>query len=235
MSQFSLFIPRVLSNITEKNIREVFLSLGYGIVSKVRFAKIENDETYNRAYVYFNYWFSNTFVAHFQAKLEAGQGEYIVYDMPRYWIVLKNRDELQEEEEDNEDNAMESILSEMDDAEEQMPEESTDTVSTDYVEMLEKENRLLKERLQKNDEKWEKCRDKTRYLLEEIKILRKKTFDFIREEENIVEREDFYRHNIRELELDRMELQTELAHYKEQHKRYEASQPFHYNVQYCMF
>ena len=147
----SLFIPRIASNISVEEIKNVFWNLGYGTVSYVEL-QFYPTSRYGKAYVYFEYWFDTLFSKNFQKSVkQAIEHEKItvVYDAPHYWIVAQNKKHLNDEY-DNEDAELEAILNEMDEVALLIPEADTSFVSSDYAEMLERENNYYIEGLQQS-------------------------------------------------------------------------------------
>jgi hypothetical protein len=165
----SLFIPRVFLNISEKRIVAIFKHLDYGKVSRIDFVqKTGTNGKYKSAYIHFDYWYDNDVARRFQEKVIDPEREArIVYDDPWFWIVLKNNlttdnlqqceyededeanltqnteygddedDEDDDEEEDEEDLEMEQILDEMDETAALMGDESFALVGANYANALE--------------------------------------------------------------------------------------------------
>jgi hypothetical protein len=87
----SIYIPVVLSGITEEFVQEVFETHNIGTVSHVDM--VFNGKKYS-AYVHFSEWKYN----HMANELEAGKSCRVYFDYPRgfeyksgYWICLKNK------------------------------------------------------------------------------------------------------------------------------------------------
>ena len=77
-------------NITSNRIQQVMESFGVDL-GKVERVDLVNKGKYNSAYVHFQYWNDNDFVARFQER--AADPEKVcklVYDDPWYWIILQN-------------------------------------------------------------------------------------------------------------------------------------------------
>ena len=222
MSNLSLFIPRVFLNISEERIRNVFSKLKYGKVSHVEFVRRRGATgDYNSAYIYFEYWFDNPIADDFKERVKDKTFETpkIVYDAPWYWVVLPNtsktmapRNEeadveyLEEEHEDKdkdeeEDEELNTILDQMDEASEIIPEATTELVSSDYVERLELDNQNLKNNLKEKTDSYRRARVSEEFLLQEQSAWKTTS--------------EMYIHLIKDLEQERMELQSELAHMKE--------------------
>jgi len=150
MTTFSLFIPRVFLNISEERIRDVFLKLKYGKVSRVEFVRRKGITCeYNSAYIYFEYWFNTPFAQDFidGVKNSSLKTTKVVYDMPWYWVILPNTKEKEKEKEDQEDKDLNTILDQMDEVSELIPEATMTLVSSDYVEKLEQHNCFLENKV----------------------------------------------------------------------------------------
>ena len=89
--QMSLYIPSVTSITSEEQIKEVFLKLNVGIVSRVDF--IKKDEGYAKymAFIHFEYWFVNDTSYHIQERIQNTGTSRIVYNDPYYWIIMENK------------------------------------------------------------------------------------------------------------------------------------------------
>lgn len=90
---YSLCIPRVFKNISEKRIRAVFYSLKLGFVERVDMvAKTsEKGEEFWRVFVHFSDWNEkNTTAVQMRQKLDAGEKIKIVYDSPWFWLISKS-------------------------------------------------------------------------------------------------------------------------------------------------
>jgi hypothetical protein len=90
--QFSVFIPRVFSNISEHRVRSVFRRLNIGEVTAVSLAR-RPDGNANMAFVYFasmNYDnpVTNTLI---DKICDSEQTAKIMYEEPYYWVVLPNK------------------------------------------------------------------------------------------------------------------------------------------------
>ena len=91
MSSFSVFIPRVFANISEKRIANVFYNQNIGEVSKVDLVKRTNDkgDNYNMAFVHFEYLFDSTAAKIFKRDVEdPAVKTKLVYEDPWFWLVL---------------------------------------------------------------------------------------------------------------------------------------------------
>ena len=90
---YSLCIPRVFKNITEKRIRTIFYSLKLGFVERVDMvAKTspKGDEFW-RVFIHFSNWNErNPSAMQMREKLDSGDRVKIVYDEPWFWLISKS-------------------------------------------------------------------------------------------------------------------------------------------------
>jgi len=93
VSNISLFIPHVYSNITSESIIKAFHESDIGEVKRVDLVAKMNDkgERYNTAYIHFNNWYQNTTALNFYERVvDPNKQARLVYDDPWFWIVLEN-------------------------------------------------------------------------------------------------------------------------------------------------
>lgn len=92
VSNISLYIPRIFTNITKEQIMRIFDLLDIGWVNHIDIiSKMTSDgKFYNSAYIHFDYWYSNISNQNMQEKLNNNVECRVVYDDPWYWLVLKN-------------------------------------------------------------------------------------------------------------------------------------------------
>ena len=158
---FSIYIPRVFSNITKERMIAVFEEKAIGRVSSIDLvAKLNaSDEMYNTAYVHFEFWYDNAYSNKIQNKLCEGEKVKIIYDHPWYWIVLKNtsvKKEPSERKQRIDLNGASSIsvsLKPSSETEEVLfVEEENEVidhlVEDDYVSLVEQENSMLHVKIQ---------------------------------------------------------------------------------------
>lgn len=91
MSSFSVFIPRVFANIGEKRIANVFYQNDIGQVSRVDLVRRTNEkgETFNMAFVHFEYLYKTTSAENFRKDVENPEVKAkLVYEDPWFWLVL---------------------------------------------------------------------------------------------------------------------------------------------------
>jgi hypothetical protein len=98
MSLASVFIPRVASKMTADMVSYIFQKQQLGNVKHVDLvARMDKRGIpYNQAYVHINNWFINPAALNFQERIESGKEARIVYDDPKFWVVLKNTAHKQE-------------------------------------------------------------------------------------------------------------------------------------------
>ncbi len=91
---YSICIPRVFKNISEKRIRAIFYSLKLGFVERVDMVSktsAKGDE-FSRVFVHFSNWNENNSNAmRIQEKLDSGEKVKIVYDTPWFWLITKSQ------------------------------------------------------------------------------------------------------------------------------------------------
>lgn len=85
-TDLSLFIPRVLPNVSGFEIGHFFECYDFGKVMRV---DLFRHKKYNNATVYFEYWNKNEMVETFHEKIYQGRAR-VVYDEPNYWSVYAN-------------------------------------------------------------------------------------------------------------------------------------------------
>jgi len=96
----SIFIPRINPDVTEDNVRAEFARQFIGNVTSVDFIpkqKMNPDDTveeYFMAFVHLN-WYGNQAALNIKAKLDNGEQSRIVYDDPRFWVLMKNKNPKQ--------------------------------------------------------------------------------------------------------------------------------------------
>ena len=93
-NNLSLCIPRVFSNITWKQVKEVFEELlGKGCVERVDLIQKtgESGEQFGRVFVHLRYWPRTERATSFRKQLIEGGQVKIVYDDPWYWKVSVSR------------------------------------------------------------------------------------------------------------------------------------------------
>jgi len=99
----SLCIPRVFSNIDERRIRHIFDELNMGIIERVDIVNktTEKGEKFNRVFVHFKRWFSNSNADTARERLLNGKEIKIIYDEPWFWKVSAYRPPQQEQQRDS--------------------------------------------------------------------------------------------------------------------------------------
>jgi hypothetical protein len=96
----SLCIPRVFSNIDEKRVRHIFDQLNMGIIERVDIVSktTEKGEKFNRVFVHFRRWFSNSNADTARERLLNGKEIKIIYDDPWFWKVSAYRPPQEEQQ-----------------------------------------------------------------------------------------------------------------------------------------
>jgi hypothetical protein len=87
---FSITIPYVFPNISEKRIRAIFYSLNLGFVHSVDMVPKtdKSGKTFNKVFVHFSS--QRATATNFFQKLESGEKIKIVYDKPWFWMISKS-------------------------------------------------------------------------------------------------------------------------------------------------
>lgn len=91
MSSYSVFIPRVFTNIGEERISSIFNHLSIGEVNRVDLIRKtgKNGDNYNMAFVHFNHLYDSPSAEIFKRDVEDTEKKAkIVYDDPWFWLVL---------------------------------------------------------------------------------------------------------------------------------------------------
>ena len=101
-NKLSIFIPRVLPEwANEESISIIFKKFDIGQVERIDFVEKTNQYTnqytniYYHAFVHFKEWSDTTISRNIQKKIfDPDQVAKIVYDDPKYWIILKNNNPM---------------------------------------------------------------------------------------------------------------------------------------------
>jgi hypothetical protein len=91
MSSYTVFIPRVFSNITQERISNVFHDLNIGSVEHVDLVPktSANGQTYNMAFVHLAMIYNTVEAGKFRQEVEDPEKKAILqYDGPWFWLVL---------------------------------------------------------------------------------------------------------------------------------------------------
>ena len=91
---YSICIPRVFKNISEKRIRAILYSLKFGFVERVDMVAKTNKkgDEFWRVFVHFSSWNEQSGPAHYvKQMLDRGEQVPIVYDDPWYWMLSKSK------------------------------------------------------------------------------------------------------------------------------------------------
>ena len=93
-SQFSVYIPRIFTNIPNSKIISTFKNLDLGKVKNmdIVYRTGTDGTTYKMAFIHFSTWYSNSAAINLRKRIEDPTIEAkLVYDDPWYWLVLPNR------------------------------------------------------------------------------------------------------------------------------------------------
>lgn len=93
-AQFSIYIPRIFTNISNSKIVSTFEHLQLGKVQYMDIVyRTGNDgSTYKMAFIHFSYWSNNSSAIELRERIEDPYIEAkLVYDDPWYWIILPNK------------------------------------------------------------------------------------------------------------------------------------------------
>jgi hypothetical protein len=91
MSSYSVFIPRVFTNIGEERITTIFHCLSIGEVNRVDLIRKtgKNGDNYNMAFVHFNHLYDSPSAECFKRDVEDPEKKAkLIYDEPWFWLVL---------------------------------------------------------------------------------------------------------------------------------------------------
>lgn len=166
----SLYIPHVFDTISESRILNVFEAFGtvanIDIVPKVG----KDGHNYNSVYIHFNKWNNDDKTRLFRKELSDNQKVNVTYDKPWFWIVLEykkkhivttppNTPEQILNKKPNKPrtnlnpskivldelvrNLNNETISQMDEVEKHIPQESFELVDVGYVKYLEHQNMVL--------------------------------------------------------------------------------------------
>jgi len=102
---YSVYIPRVFKGITQGQISGTFHGLDLGKVGRVDLLKVFNEKNvwvYNKAFVHFDSWKTNSIALALKKEIESGSGKAVVcYEGERFWMLLPNASEKVPSEEQN--------------------------------------------------------------------------------------------------------------------------------------
>ena len=90
MSSFTVFIPRVFTNIREDRITKVFHDLNIGNVGKIDLVKRTNKQgkSFNMAFIHFDHLYQSDSANEFHRDILEDKKSKVVYDDPWFWLVL---------------------------------------------------------------------------------------------------------------------------------------------------
>jgi hypothetical protein len=102
IKNLSVYIPRIHEeDANEDFIKHIFFSQEIASVRRIDFMKCTaKGKVYYNAKIHFHFWFKNQIAYNIQQRvLSSGtSGARIVYEDPWYWIVLKNKNHMSENE-----------------------------------------------------------------------------------------------------------------------------------------
>lgn len=88
--ELSMYIPYVSAD--GEFIKNTIEDFGFGKVKRVDCVARGNDDTTSMAFIHMEYWEENALVENFQERIKSTYKEArIVYDDPKYWIILPNK------------------------------------------------------------------------------------------------------------------------------------------------
>jgi len=93
-AQFSIYIPRIFTNIPNSKIISTFENLELGKVQHmdIVYRTGIDGSTYKMAFIHFSYWSNSSAANNLRDKIEDPAIEAkMVYDDPWYWIILPNK------------------------------------------------------------------------------------------------------------------------------------------------
>lgn len=89
----SMYIPYVSAD--GEFIKDTIEDYGFGKVKRVDCIARGNDEPTSMAFIHMEYWEENALVENFQDRIKSSDREArIVYDDPKYWIILPNKNPI---------------------------------------------------------------------------------------------------------------------------------------------
>jgi hypothetical protein len=89
----SLYIPHVFGNVTKEFMIQTIEFQGFGKVKNIDFVEKmgKNGNTYNSAFVHFDYWYDSVTSVNFQERVKNPEKEArIVYSEPWFWACFEN-------------------------------------------------------------------------------------------------------------------------------------------------
>lgn len=91
--ELSIYIPYV--SMDGDFIKDTIQDFGFGKVERVDCVARGNDDTTSMAFIHMKYWEENALVENFQYRIKTSDMEArIVYDDPKYWIILPNKNPM---------------------------------------------------------------------------------------------------------------------------------------------
>ena len=92
----SLCIPRILGNVDEQYIRNIFDKVSLGKIHHIDIinCKNEKNEIFKRAFIHFDKWYMNEDAQAIRNRLISGMDIKIVHEYPWFWKVSAGRDKI---------------------------------------------------------------------------------------------------------------------------------------------
>jgi len=88
--ELSMYIPYVSAD--GEFIKDTIEDFGFGKVKRVDCVARGNDDSTSMAFIHMEHWEENALVENFQDRIKSSDREArIVYDDPKYWIILPNK------------------------------------------------------------------------------------------------------------------------------------------------
>jgi hypothetical protein len=88
--ELSMYIPYVSAD--GEFIKDTIEDFGFGKVKRVDCVVRGNDDSTSMAFIHMEHWEENALVENFQDRIKSSDKEArIVYDDPKYWIILPNK------------------------------------------------------------------------------------------------------------------------------------------------
>ena len=112
MSSYTVFIPRVFSNISEERISNVFHDLNIGSVEHVDLVPktSANGKAYNMAFVHFAMIYNTSEATKFRQEVEDPEKKAVLqYDGPWFWLVLPFEQKTTTDEEEEQHNVLNGV------------------------------------------------------------------------------------------------------------------------------
>lgn len=99
----SLCIPRVITNITELQIKKIFEELELGEIEHIDIVPkfYSNGDKFNRVFIHMKKWFVNKNAIYAKERLHLGKEFKIIYNDPWFWKVSAYKQPLTLKQQNN--------------------------------------------------------------------------------------------------------------------------------------